>query len=72
MAGVKVWYDNEGDFLDITFEEAPATMEEIEDDLFERRSIDGRVIGFSLLNFSKHNRHPITVPFAITAQAEAV
>jgi hypothetical protein len=29
MAKVKVWYDREGDFLEVVFEDAPATLEEI-------------------------------------------
>ena len=36
MAGMKVWYDREGDVLEVTFEDAPAAMEEIADDVFER------------------------------------
>jgi uncharacterized protein YuzE len=38
VAGMKVWYDHEGDFLEIIFEDAPAALEEVEDDVFERRS----------------------------------
>ena len=44
MAGMKVWYDREGDILEVTFEDAPAAMEEIEDDVFERRTPDGRTL----------------------------
>lgn len=48
MAALKIWYDREGDYLEVIFEDTPASMEEIEDDLFERRAIDGRVIGFKV------------------------
>lgn len=69
MAALKIWYDREGDYLEVVFEDAPASMEEIEDDLFERRAIDGRVIGFAVLNFSKHTLDRLTLPFQVTALA---
>lgn len=69
MANVKVWYDREGDILEVVFEDAPAAMEEIEEDVFERRTSDGRIIGFTVLNFSKHDRDSLTLPLAITATA---
>jgi uncharacterized protein YuzE len=65
MAEMKVWYDPEGDMLEVTFEDAIATMEEIEDDVFERRTLDGRIIGFMVLNVSKHNI--LRLPLAVTA-----
>ena len=67
MAGVKVWYDQTGDFLEVIFEEVPATMEEVEEDMYERRTTDGRVVGFAVLNFSKHDRDDLVLPLAVTA-----
>jgi uncharacterized protein YuzE len=64
---MKVWYDHEGDFLEVIFEDAPAALEEVEDDVFERRTPDGRIVGFAVLNFSKHDRDNLTLPLAITA-----
>ena len=69
MADVKVWYDREGDYLEITFEDTAAAMEEVAEDVFERRAKDGRVIGFSVLNFSRHDRAELTLPLAVTAVA---
>ena len=43
MAEVKIWYDREGDFLEIVFADAPAYPEEIEDDIFERARRRGRL-----------------------------
>lgn len=43
MAGIRVWYDKAGDYLEVIFEDAPATMEEIAEDIFERRTPDGRI-----------------------------
>jgi hypothetical protein len=66
-ASVKVWYDQAGDYLEVVFEDLPATLEEISEDVFERRTPDGRVIGFAVFNFSKHDRDKLLLPLAITA-----
>ena len=34
MAAVKVWYDQEGDYLEVLFADEPAVLEEIDDDVF--------------------------------------
>ena len=67
MASVKVWYDQESDYLEVIFEDVPASLEEIDDDIFERRTPDDRVIGFAILNFSKHDRSRLSLPLAVTA-----
>ena len=51
--------------LEVLFEDAPATLEEVEDDVFERRTKDGRVVGFTVMNFSKHDREGMRLPFAV-------
>jgi uncharacterized protein YuzE len=66
MAAVKIWYDREGDFLEILFEDAPASLEEVREDVFERRTADGRVVGLAVFNFSRHDRDTLTLPLAIT------
>jgi uncharacterized protein YuzE len=65
MAGMKLWYDREGDLLEVVFEDAPATLEEISEDVFERRAADGRVIGFAVMNFSKHHLDELSLPFEV-------
>jgi uncharacterized protein YuzE len=67
MAALKIWYDREGDYLEVQFEDAPASMEEIDNDLFERRTTDGRVVGFSIFNFSKHSLDQLALPLMVTA-----
>jgi len=51
------------------FEDAPASMEEIEEDIFVRRLIrrrvDGRVVGFAIMNFSKYNLDELPLPFKV-------
>ena len=48
MASVKVWYDRDGDFLEITFDDAAAITDEVAEDIFERRTLDGRIVGFGV------------------------
>jgi uncharacterized protein YuzE len=67
MDEMRVWYDHEGDVLEVLFEDTPGFMEEIAPDIFERRSPDGRVIGFLVLNFSLHDRNQLRFPLAVTA-----
>lgn len=67
MAQVKVWYDREDDLLEITFDDAHAYLEEVEDDIFERRTPDGRIVGFTVMNFSRHDRDNLHLPFSLTA-----
>lgn len=69
MDSLKVWYDREGDILEVIFEDAPAMMEEINDDVFERRTPDGRIVGFMVMNFSKHDREKLNLPLAVTVKA---
>jgi uncharacterized protein YuzE len=64
---MSVWYDQEADVLEVLFEDSPASMEEVEPDVFERRTPDGRTIGFLVLNFSRHDRARLKLPIAVTA-----
>lgn len=51
---IKVWYDPEGDYLEVLFSEAPGYMRETDDDaLLERVDENGQVIGFSIMNVSR-------------------
>lgn len=71
MTGLKVWYDREGDVLEVIFDESPATFEEMEEDVFERRTADGRITGFMVLNFSRHDQNGLILPLAVSAIAVA-
>ena len=50
---LSVWYDREGDYLEVTFDDRKGHFKDIGDDLFLRIDQEGRVIGFAILNFSK-------------------
>jgi uncharacterized protein YuzE len=51
---VKVWFDPEGNFLEVTFSSAPGYMRETNHDaVMERVDTQGNVIGFSILKVSE-------------------
>ena len=51
---IKVWYDAEGDFLEVQFEDKPGSMRATDNDLvMERVDVDGNLIGFSVMQVSK-------------------
>jgi len=54
---VKVWFDPEGDFLEVRFSDAPGFMRETAHDaLMERVDEHGRVVGFSILGVSRFRK----------------
>ncbi len=71
MTPPRVWYDQEGDYLEIIFEDAPATLEEIDDDIFKRRTPDGRVVGLAVFNVSRHDRDKLALPISVTVTRAA-
>ena len=55
--GVRIWFDAEGDFLEVRFSDDAGFMRETENDaVMERVGEDGRVIGFSIMQVSKIDR----------------
>jgi uncharacterized protein YuzE len=59
---VKVWYDAEGDYLEVIFERKEGYFRETANDqVMEKVDAEGNVIGFSVLNVSTLKEHPIDV-----------
>jgi len=54
---VKVWYDAEGDYLEVQFRDAPGYMRETAHDaVMERVDEQGHILGFSILGVSRFRR----------------
>ena len=52
---VKVWFDADGDFLEVRFSDAAGFMKETNHDaVMERVDERGQVIGFSIMQVSRH------------------
>jgi hypothetical protein len=54
---IKVWFDAEGDFLEVRFSDAAGYEKETKHDaVMERVDAQGRVIGFSVMGVSKFKK----------------
>lgn len=50
---IKVWYDKEGDYLEVIFERKTGYFKETENDaVMEKVDEEGNIIGFSILKVS--------------------
>ena len=59
---LKIWYDAEGDFLEVTFDSAPGYYRATaSDQVMERVDQEGRLLGFSVLRFSSVRDKPLEV-----------
>ncbi len=59
---VRVWYDAEGDYLEVIFERKEGYFREtVSDQVMEKVDSDGNVIGFSVLKVSALKDRPIEV-----------
>jgi len=59
---VKIWYDPEGDYLEVTFDQAPGYFRQTSDDrVMEKVDEQGNILGFSVARVSKLDRTPLEV-----------
>ena len=62
MAGrkLRIWYDPEGDYLEVMFEQKEGYFRETSSDqVMEKVDETGNVIGFSVLKVSALKEHPL-------------
>ena len=59
---VKIWYDAEGDYLEVIFDQRAGYFRETENDqVMEKVDADGNVLGFSVLRVSAVREAPLEV-----------
>jgi hypothetical protein len=59
---VKMWFDPEGDFLEVIFDQKAGYFRETENDqVMEKVDDQGTVIGFSVLRVSSLKKTPLEV-----------
>lgn len=71
-SAMNIWYDREGDFLEIIFKQSKGYLKEISEDVYERIGERGELLGYSILNVSRHERHALSIPLKIQRLAAAV
>jgi hypothetical protein len=61
----KLWYDPEGDFIEVIFERKEGYFRETDDDrVMEKVDIEGNVLGFSIQKVSSMKGKPFEVALA--------
>ena len=59
---LKVWFDREADYLEVTFEERAGIFRETASDhVMEKVDQDGNVLGFSIMRVSALTPEPLVV-----------
>lgn len=59
---VKLWYDPEGDYLEVIFDQKPGYFRETSSDqVMEKVDEAGNVLGFSVLKVSALKKEPLEI-----------
>ena len=59
---LKIWYDKEGDFLEVMFEQRPGVFRETaKPHVMEKIDEQGKVLGFSIMRVSALQDAPLEV-----------
>ena len=59
---VKIWYDKEGDFLEVLFDQKAGFFQETGNDaVMKKVDQEGNVIGFSIMKVSSLKTKPVSV-----------
>jgi hypothetical protein len=59
---LKVWFDPEGDFLEVVFDQKPGFFRPTDDDhVMEKVDEEGNILGFSVLRVSSLKKNPLEV-----------
>ncbi len=68
MAKVKVWYDREGDYLELSTTRKKGYFKDVGNDIWERVDGKGHIIGFAIANFTRrlsHKHEEVELPMEI-------
>jgi uncharacterized protein YuzE len=59
---IKIWYDKEGDYLEVLFERKAGHFRETENDaVMEKVDEEGNIVGFSILKVSALKEKPLSI-----------
>lgn len=65
---MNVWYDREGDYLELSVSRKKGYLKDVGNDMWERVDGEGRIIGFAIANFTKrlaHKQDKVELPMEI-------
>lgn len=67
---IRVWFDPEGDYLEVIFENKEGYFKETENDqVMEKVDQEGHLLGFSVLKVSALKKHPLDIKLLEQVQA---
>ena len=67
---ISIWYDKEGDFLEVLFDIKPGFFKDTDDDaIMEKVDNEGNIIGFSILKVSELQRQK---PLSLTLKSKTI
>lgn len=69
MAKMKVWYDEKGNYLEISLTRKKGFFKDVGNDIWERVDEKGKIVGFAILNFKERIRsrkHEVEVPLTLS------
>lgn len=59
---LKIWYDPEGDYLEVTFDQRPGYFRETSNDqVMQKVDEQGNILGFSVLKVSALKQAPLEI-----------
>ncbi len=59
---MRIWYDQEGDYLEVIFDQKPGFFRETQNDqVMQKVDDEGNVLGFSVLRVSALKEKPLEV-----------
>jgi len=65
MEKITVWYDPEGDFLEVVFKQREGYFRETTfDQVMEKVDLEGNILGFSILKVSSLKEKPLDIELA--------
>jgi uncharacterized protein YuzE len=60
---IKIWFDKEADYLEVTFDKKEGHFKETENDaVMEKVDNEGNILGFSILKVSEITNRPFPYP----------
>lgn len=54
-----MWFDEEGDFLEVTLNQEKGSFNDLGNGVYERVDTEGNTIGFAVLNVAKRTEHEL-------------
>ena len=71
MEKLKIWYDPEGDYLEVNFARQPGVFQATPvPNILVKLDADGRIIGFSVLNISEVAETPMEIDIPLVLERQ--